>query len=36
MEESLQRLIEWDENKNRINKVKHGVDFREASNEINF
>ena len=31
MEESLQRLIEWDENKNRINKVKHGVDFREAA-----
>ncbi|MCM1266654.1 MAG: BrnT family toxin [Bacteroidales bacterium] len=22
--------FEWDENKNRINKVKHGIDFEEA------
>ena len=22
--------FEWDENKNRINRAKHGVDFREA------
>lgn len=24
-------VFEWDENKNRINKVKHGVDFETAS-----
>lgn len=23
--------FEWDENKNRINKVKHGIDFEEAA-----
>lgn len=23
-------IFEWDENKNRINKVKHGIDFEEA------
>ncbi len=22
--------FEWDENKNQINKVKHGIDFNEA------
>lgn len=22
--------FEWDENKNQINKVKHGIDFEEA------
>ena len=26
-----QRLIEWDENKNRLNKIKHGVDFYQAA-----
>ena len=31
MEENLQRLIEWDENKNRLNKIKHGVDFNQAA-----
>lgn len=24
-------VFEWDENKNRINKVKHGVDFETAA-----
>ena len=24
--------FEWDENKNRINKIKHGIDFEEAKN----
>ena len=24
-------MFEWDENKNRINKAKHGVDFETAS-----
>ena len=24
-------LFDWDENKNRINKQKHGIDFIEAS-----
>jgi uncharacterized protein len=24
-------IFEWDENKNRINKVKHGVDFETAA-----
>lgn len=24
-------IFEWDENKNRINKAKHGVDFEAAS-----
>lgn len=23
--------FEWDENKNRINKAKHGIDFEEAA-----
>ena len=23
-------IFEWDENKNRINKVKHGIDFETA------
>jgi uncharacterized DUF497 family protein len=23
--------FEWDENKNRANKIKHGLDFREAT-----
>ena len=31
MENTLQRLIEWDENKNRSNKIKHGVDFQQAA-----
>ena len=31
MEENFQRLIEWDENKNRLNKIKHGVDFHQAA-----
>lgn len=26
-----QRLIEWDENKNALNKMKHGVDFNQAA-----
>ena len=31
MEENSQRLIEWDENKNQLNKIKHGVDFQQAA-----
>ena len=31
MEENSQRLVEWDENKNSLNKIKHGVDFRQAA-----
>lgn len=31
MEENSQRLIEWDENKNRLNNIKHGVDFQQAA-----
>ena len=31
MEEHSQRLIEWDENKNQLNKIKHGVDFQPAA-----
>ena len=31
MSKTLQRLIEWDENKNRLNKIKHGVDFQDAA-----
>lgn len=31
MEEIAQRLIEWDENKNRLNKLKHGIDFYQAA-----
>ena len=23
-------IFEWDENKNRVNKVKHGIDFESA------
>ena len=29
--ENSKRLIEWDENKNRLNKIKHGVDFNQAA-----
>ena len=31
MEENSQRLIEWDENKNQQNQIKHRVDFRQAA-----
>ena len=31
MEKNSQRLIEWDENKNHLNKIKHGVDFNQAA-----
>ena len=31
MKEISQRLIEWDENKNRLNRIKHGVDFQQAA-----
>lgn len=31
MNKTLPRLIEWDENKNRLNKIKHGVDFQDAA-----
>ena len=31
MEENSQRLIEWDENKNQQNQIKHHVDFRQAA-----
>jgi uncharacterized DUF497 family protein len=24
-------IFEWDENKNRVNKVKHGIDFESAA-----
>jgi uncharacterized DUF497 family protein len=24
-------FFEWDENKNRVNKVKHGIDFESAT-----
>ena len=34
MEENAQRLIEWDENKNRLNKSKHGVDFNQAAKVV--
>ena len=29
--ENSKRLIEWDENKNRLNKIKYGVDFNQAA-----
>lgn len=28
-------IFEWDENKNRINKAKHGVDFETAATVFN-
>jgi uncharacterized DUF497 family protein len=28
-------IFEWDENKNRINKAKHGVDFESAATVFN-
>ncbi len=29
------RIFEWDENKNRLNKIKHGINFKTAAKVFN-
>ncbi len=29
------RIFEWDEDKNRLNKIKHGINFKTAAKVFN-